>query len=243
MLPLRYPRSVVPVASVLVDFDGTACLHDVAADLLDEFGEAGWSAYDAAWERGELGGREVLDRQAVMLRAPLEELVAFALGHCPIDPTFGPFVDWSRSAGLPVTLVSDGFGFYIEPLLAAHGIHGVVVRTNEWRGDATARLRYGNGHPVCVGCGTCKKLLVEQERASTGAVAFVGEGPSDRFGARYADVTFAKVGESLIRRCEEGGIPFVPWTTFDDVRSWLEGPDPLPGALGGEPCPGWRDPA
>jgi 2-hydroxy-3-keto-5-methylthiopentenyl-1-phosphate phosphatase len=229
------------VDSVLVDFDGTACLHDVAEDLLNAFGEPGWSDDDAAWERGEIGGREVLDRQAAMLRAPLEELTAFALGHCPIDPTFGPFAAWCRGAGFPVTLVSDGFGFYIQPLLAAHGIDDVAVRTNEWRGDPTAPLGFGNGHPICVGCGTCKKGLVEQQRVSNGAVAFVGEGPSDRFGARYADITFAKVGESLVGHCEREGIPFVPWTTFDDVRSWLEGPGPLPGPLGGEPCPGWRE--
>jgi 2-hydroxy-3-keto-5-methylthiopentenyl-1-phosphate phosphatase len=71
----------------------------------------------------------------------------------------------------------------------------------------------------------------------------VGEGPSDRFGARYADLTFAKVGESLLRHCEAEGIPYVPWMTFDDVRRGLEGATQMLGPLGGEPCPGWMEPA
>jgi 2-hydroxy-3-keto-5-methylthiopentenyl-1-phosphate phosphatase len=230
---------MVAVASVLVDFDGTACLHDVAAHLLERFGEPGWPDYDDAWLQGEIDGRSVLEAQASMLRAPLDELLAYALAHCPLDPTFGPFVAWCREHRVQVSLVSDGFGFYIPPLLDAHGIVGVGVRTNGWRAGARMPLTFDHGHPDCIGCGNCKKLAVEEARAERGPVAFVGEGPNDRFGARYADVTFAKAGEALVRRCEIEGIPYVAWTSFDDIRDRLDGSAPLPGPLGGEPCPGW----
>ena len=33
---------MLPVRSVLVDFDGTACLHDVAEHLMDRFGDPDW---------------------------------------------------------------------------------------------------------------------------------------------------------------------------------------------------------
>ena len=228
------------IDAVLVDFDGTACLHDVAEHLLIEFGEPSWSDHDIAWERGEIGGRDALSAQAAMLTTPLDQLIRFATDHCPLDPTFGRFVGWTRELDLPLSLVSDGFGFYIEPLLEANRLDGMDVITNTWGGPT--ELIFGKGHPSCVGCGTCKKQAVERARDAHGRVAFVGEGPSDRFGARYADVTFAKRGESLIRHCRAEGIPYVPWSTFDDIRSWLERDDPLPGPLGGEPCPGWRDP-
>ena len=229
---------MVTVGSVLVDFDGTASTHDVAADLLDRFGQPGWPDYDGAWIRGEIDGRSVLLPQAAMLRAPLDELIAYAVSHCPLDPSFAPFVAWCSERDVEVTLVSDGFGFYIPPLLEAHGIAGIGLVTNAWQPGPTPSLRFDNGHPDCIGCGTCKKLAVERARSS-GAVAFVGEGLSDRFGARYADVAFAKEGEPLVRQCREEGIPFVPWTSFDDVRRWLERSATLPGPLGGEPCPGW----
>lgn len=29
---------MLPIRAVIVDFDGTACLHDVGVDLLDRFG-------------------------------------------------------------------------------------------------------------------------------------------------------------------------------------------------------------
>ena len=53
-----------------------------------------------------------------------------------MDPTFAPFVAWARGNDVPVSLVSDGFGLYIEPLLADAGIGDVaVVHERVGRGD------------------------------------------------------------------------------------------------------------
>ena len=177
-----------------MDFDGTVCLHDVGVDLLARFGtdasrDGELAGIDRAFEAGAIGLRDVLEAEAATLRADDEELIAFALAHCPIDPTFAPFAAWAADEGLPLTVVSDGFGLHVEPLLAAAGLDHLPVITNAWdRGS----LAFVAAHPTCVGCGTCKKQAVERAREAHGAVAFVGDGVSDRFGARYADVTFAK---------------------------------------------------
>ena len=39
MLARGYPAGVPRVGHVIVDFDGTICLHDVGVDLLERFGE------------------------------------------------------------------------------------------------------------------------------------------------------------------------------------------------------------
>jgi 2-hydroxy-3-keto-5-methylthiopentenyl-1-phosphate phosphatase len=228
---------VLPIGSVLVDFDGTACLHDVAEHLLIEFGDPSWPEYDAAWERGELDSRRVITAQAAMLGAPLGRMLEFALEHCPIEPTFPAFVRWLATEGVSVTVVSDGFGFYIEPILHAAGIGDVVVITNTWSQARGVPIRFDNGHVECIGCGTCKMGAVLEARAR-GSVAFVGDGPSDRYGALYADLAFAK--GALVEIARADGVPFVPWTTFDDVRGHLEGIAEVPGPVGGERCPGWR---
>jgi 2-hydroxy-3-keto-5-methylthiopentenyl-1-phosphate phosphatase len=51
-------------------------------------------------------------------------------------------------------------------------------------------------------------------------VAFVGEGGSDRLGARYADLVFAK--DRLTGYLETDGVPYHGWVDFDDVRHALE---------------------
>jgi 2,3-diketo-5-methylthio-1-phosphopentane phosphatase len=230
---------MLPIGSVLVDFDGTACLHDVAEHLLIEFGDPSWPALDAAWERGDLDSRRVITAQAAMLGAPLDELVAFAVEHCPLDPTFPPFVRWLGREGVAVTLVSDGFGFYIDHILREAGLDGVRVLTNTWSEDRERPMVFGNGHPACVGCGTCKMNAVLEARGR-GAVAFIGEGSSDRYGALYSDLVFAK--DRLVEIATRDGVRFEPWDTFDDVRTRLETLEVIPGPVGGERCPGWRTP-
>ena len=231
------------VASVVVDFDGTACLHDVAEHLLDEFAIGDWVGLDEAWERGELGSRQTVARQSAMLDAERSTLLEHATTHCVMDPTFAPFVTWGHGEGIEVAIASDGFGFYIEPLLVAAGVPSVTVVTNEQTWDGHGRpggLTFPNRHPECVGCGTCKMKAVLDQQRTRGAVAFVGEGPSDRYGALYADVTFAKL--ELIEHCERDGVAFVPWNDFDDVRRWLEGAELLPGPVSPTLCPGWTLP-
>jgi 2-hydroxy-3-keto-5-methylthiopentenyl-1-phosphate phosphatase len=234
---------VLPVGAVLVDFDGTACLHDVAEHLLMAFGEDSWLTFDEAVAGGEIGTREAISAQAAMVRGTTEDLVAYSVAHCPMDPTFAPFASWLQASGVPVALVSDGFGFYIEPLLQAAGIEGIAVITNDWNkpDDLPARMTYVSGHPECVGCGTCKMQAVRRYQERHGPVAFVGEGASDRYGALYADIVFAK--DVLPSICRSDGVPFLEWTDFEDVRRALEDVDDLPGPVAPLRCPGWRLPS
>src|SRR5438093_1475697 len=197
---------MLPIGAVLVDFDGTACTVDVAEQMLIAFGDPSWSDYDEAVDRGEIGLRRAIQEQNVMVTGTRDQLVSFALANCPLDPTFAPFVEWLGTHEVPTTIVSDGFGFYIEPILRSAGLAHLPVITNEQRLDAEgnlAGLTFVNGNPDCVGCGTCKMQAVQRYRATHGSVAFIGEGQTDRYGALYADLVFAK--DALVAHCKRDG--------------------------------------
>jgi len=265
---------MLAVKALLVDFDGTACLQDVSELLLDAFGEPGWERFDDAVDTGEMGLREAAEHQVAMLGGSLEEMLAFALERAELAPTFAPFVAWAEERDLPLVLASDGFAFYVRPILDRAGLGHLEVVTNELvetggggggasgtvgvrvlstepqvgsdrtltggpdRPSPAFLLRHPNGHPECVGCGTCKMLAAQRLREQHGPVAFVGEGQSDRYGALYSDIVFAK--DALVAICEQDGVPYRRWETFDDVRVALEEADTLPGPVAPERCPGWR---
>jgi len=227
----------VNIASLLIDFDGTACPRDVSEELLDRFGGGDWRRYDDAVDRGELGLRQAAEIQAAMLHAERDEMLAFALERFAVDPTFPPFVEWAELAGLPLAVISDGFGFYVRPILELSGLGDLEVMTNDLVDGA---LVHPYEHGVCIGCGTCKMQAAVRFHERYGSVAYVGEGQSDRYGALYSDLVFAK--KDLVRICTEDGVPFEEWESFDDVRGALESPEEAPGAVSPERCPGWRDP-
>ncbi len=229
------------VSSIVVDFDGTICEQDVSEELLQAFAPSEWWDIDLEFRRGEIGSRECLIRQSALLSGTQGELLRFVLDRFPIEPSFRPFVEWARTIGIEPLVASDGMGFYVQPMLRAAGIDGLQVLTNEPAPGGPARgFSFGNAHPVCVGCGTCKMQIVQRAREH-GPVAFVGEGHTDRYGALFADVVFAK--KHLPEICRADGVPFIAWETFDDVRDSLEALAELPGAVAPTRCPGWTPPS
>lgn len=225
------------VGSVVVDFDGTICEQDVSEELLQAFAPAAWWDIDLEFRRGEIGSRECLIRQSALLSGSEDELLRFVLDRYAIDPSFRPFVEWARASGIEPVVASDGMGFYVQPMLQAAGIDGLRVLTNKPApGGPAGGFVFENAHPVCVGCGTCKMQIVSLAREH-GAVAFVGEGHTDRYGALFADVVFAK--KHLPEICRADGVPFIVWETFDDVRVSLEMLAELPGPVAPAVCPGW----
>ena len=63
-----------------------------------------------------------------MVDADPAALLATAAAQ-PHDPGFVPFVRRAQSAGIPVEVVSDGFGFFIRPALGTLGVGELPVVT------------------------------------------------------------------------------------------------------------------
>ena len=147
-----------------------------------------------------------------LVDAPPAALLATAAAQ-PHDPGFVPFVRRAQAAGIPVEIVSDGFGFFIEPALEALGVAELPVVTARTTFEGRrASIAFPNGHPTCLVCGTCKRNRVLAHQAAGRAVVFIGDGESDRYAAGYSDVVWAK--RSLVRICIEAGWPFQRWTEF-----------------------------
>jgi 2-hydroxy-3-keto-5-methylthiopentenyl-1-phosphate phosphatase len=209
----------VPLA-ILVDYDGTIALTDVGDTLMAEFVPGEWEAEAAAYDAGHIGSRRLMDREVVLMPPDPVGLLATAAAQ-PHDGGFVPFVARARAAGIPVEVVSDGFGFFIAPALARLGVADVPVVTAAMTFDPPAppRIAYPNGHPRCFVCGTCKRARVLAHQAAGRAVVFIGDGESDRYAAAYADVVFAK--RSLVPFMIAGDRPFRRWTEFGEIEAWL----------------------
>ena len=214
--PLRVDE---PPLAILVDYDGTVAMTDVSDAVMAEYVNGAWEAEAAAYDAGLIGSARLMTVEMSMVDADPADLFATAAAQ-PHDPGFRPFVDRARTAGIPVEIVSDGFGFFIEPAMAALGLADLpVVTARTTFQDRRAAIAYPNANPRCRVCGTCKRERVLAHRAAGRRVLFIGDGESDRYAAGYSDIVFAK--RTLVRICVEAGWPFQRWTEFREIETWL----------------------
>lgn len=214
------PGSGAPIA-VLLDYDGTISLRDVGDELMRRYvaDQAAIDAMDARYDSGEIGSRELMAWDMDMLPDDPVLLRAQAAA-VPQDAGLVRLVGLCRAHGIPVEVVSDGLGFYVRSNLARLGLGDLPVATNQnlvTGGGAGVSFPYG--HPVCHVCGTCKRERVRAHQDDGRLVVFVGDGPSDRYAAWHADITFAK--DSLRTWCESAGVAVEPWHRLEDVTAWL----------------------
>jgi HAD superfamily phosphoserine phosphatase-like hydrolase len=216
-----------PPLAILVDYDGTVALTDVSDTVMAEHVHGAWEEVVAAYDAGRLGSRHLMELEMALVDVPAADLLATAAAQ-PHDDGFVPFVRRAQTAGIPVEVVSDGFGFFIEPALEALGVGELPVVTARTTFEGRrASIEFPNGNPACLVCGTCKRNRVLAHQAAGRAVVFIGDGESDRYAAGYADIVWAK--RSLVRICLEAGWPFNRWTEFREIEAWL-----------GETLDGWR---
>lgn len=208
--------------SVFLDFDGTITTTDVSVHLLERLADPSWRDVEDRFLRGQIGSRECQVAQWAMLSRVGESTLRAVAAEVGTDPDVGSLVSELRARGTEVTVLSDGFGFYIRDALAAAGLDDVPVLTNA-PDFATGRLEFPHEDRCCpcTTCGTCKQAPIRDAHDRDRITVLVGDGASDRKAALLADHVFAK--DPLAEWCVTADVPFVAVDTLADVRFELLG--------------------
>lgn len=207
---------------MVTDFDGTAAAHDVQQEILDALADRdAWRAVNREWSEGRMTTAERARRQWALIRGGESEVLRVLDGE-QLDPGFPAFARWCAERGYPIYIVSDGFDLYIRPLLLRAALGALTVIAN--------RLRYVDGAPEMDFLhqrspdqyyGNDKTYVIEGLRQEGSLIVYFGDGFSDRAAAHAADVLYAK--DTLAAYCDEVGLQYRRFSTFDDVLRDLAG--------------------
>ncbi len=212
--------------AIFCDFDGTITQLDVTDVILSQLAHPSWREVEQAWVQGLIGSHECLERQMALVETSERELNAL-IDSIPIDPCFGPFFRSVRRRRLPFFLLSDGFDYVIRRVLRRAGVNGQLRNGSDLFASSFGIERgrlvtsFPHAGPACAhGCATCKAAIVERLGAGRAPIIYIGDGLSDRFAAEKSDLVFAK--RQLAAYCEEHGISWRPFETFEDIQHAIE---------------------
>jgi 2-hydroxy-3-keto-5-methylthiopentenyl-1-phosphate phosphatase len=214
---------------LLLDFDGTISDRDAIDAILEEFADERWIGVEEEWKSGRIGSRECLARQMQFVRAAPRELDAL-IESIKLDEGFGTLLEACARLDVSVNILSDGFDYCIRRILAGASeshvkklLRGVRVYSSHLAhaGGRLWQTEFPHYRSPCAhGCATCKPTVMNQLNPREATSVFVGDGLSDAYAARAADVVFAK--KSLARFCREQGISHTAYQSLDEVASRLE---------------------
>ncbi len=210
-----------------LDFDGTITQNDVVDMILERFADSEWKTIEKLWAEGKIGSRECLSRQMALVKASWSD-VKTCLDKIELDPYFVPFMKQCEESSVSVTIVSDGFDKVIYSILDRALVEFPAIRKAApifanhltWFGGNVPGVSFSKAKACEHGCANCKPEIIKNLKQSQDTVVFVGDGLSDRFAAKSANVVFAK--NKLFQFCVEGGIACKKYSNFKTIQDWLK---------------------
>lgn len=202
------------------DFDGTIAVNDVGDALFSTFGGDNWYEPIKKWEQGLISSKECLTLACQSLRITKSQLEEFSDTQT-LDPGFNEFVAFCDRHNFPISVVSDGFDFYIRRILTNYALDHIPVLSNHLDFVGPDRVApqfpyFGKG---CPNCANCKGYHLSVNHHPASQVIFIGDGLSDRCAVEHADILFAK--DALKTYCLDNNISFYNYNTFYDVKNAL----------------------
>ena len=227
--------SLVP--AVLVDFDDTAAEQNVAALLLERFGDSTWEAVRDRFRAGELTLKEYQEITFRNIRADRAVMRDYVKEHANFRPFFKEVWGYCLSHGMPMAIVSQGLDFYIQALLEKEDLDQVPVYCVNTKFTLQGiTYQYYYSQPGQERQGNSKGLVVDRYKARGHYIVYAGDGISDLEAAPKADLLFAH--RTLADECRRQNIPYRPFRDFQDMLLSLRELH----VNGQKPAPG-RDPA
>ncbi len=207
--------------TVLCDFDSTISLMDTAEYILENHAQGDWRALEKALGAGEITLEECMSRQFDMISLSRDEILLELDQVVVPRPGFSELVEGCLFNGATFRITSAGLDFYIRHFLEAYTWRGQVEVVAPEVTDTPTGVRFQFPPLSFAQARNFKEDNVLRERADGRRVAYIGDGTSDLWAARSADLAFAVRGSVLDRLLVRSGHQHHTFTGLLEVLETL----------------------
>lgn len=211
---------------VLSDFDGTITTFDTNVRLFDKYGEEKYiNKLRERYFKGEIDLKTLSTLEFRSIDMTEEAYVEYILTDIQLQEGFKIFYNNLKKHHIPFVIVSGGFINGIEPFMAKHGFKDIPIYGNRLifdGGDIEVEFydeKYLNHLIHREDYIDCKVEILNKYRKKYKKIIFLGDGFTDKYVAKEADILFAK--DYLEEYCAEKDIDYIGWEDFYDINEYL----------------------
>ena len=208
---------------IYIDFDGTITTKDIGEHLFLEFGDPEkCREIISSWLKGDLNSKEVWIGLCKTVENFDEEKFEEFISSFEIDPHFHEFINFCNDNNFSTIVLSDGLDYYIDKFSEKENLKNLQIFCNKLQFDENKALipLFPHTDEECDKCANCKRNHILNSSSEEDITVYIGDGWSDTCAAEHCDIIFAK--RSLLKYCEENGLPYYQFTTFSDVHNIMK---------------------
>ncbi|KAI1610854.1 HAD-like domain-containing protein [Exophiala viscosa] len=235
-MPFPETLNAKPRVIFFTDFDGTITLQDTNDFITDNYGmgyEQRRSLFHAVIDHSD-SFRNTFQKMLDSWKMPFPNVLEILRDNISLDPYFKEFMVWARAHHVPVIVLSSGMIPVIETLLK-HLLGEELMQDIEIVANETQLRAPGNsldkadgwtikfhddsgfGHDKSLTIRPYADAIAKMPHDERPTLLYAGDGVSDLSAARETDLLFARAGQDLITYCENEGIPFTEFESWETI--------------------------
>lgn len=202
------------------DFDGTITEEDVSFFLLDRFASKNWRGLLEDYRKGKISVGKLNTDAFSLVKEDEHTLLQAMNGQVKIRAGFLEMVDYCRTKGIHIHIVSNGLDFYIREILNRLHLGDIpffAAQTTFHPDGMKVVYKDPDGTQMDSGL---KRYFVDSYITKGYEIFYAGNGPSDLEPARLCHRIFA-TGD-LVSFCREADVPYTAFNDFNEILDELK---------------------
>lgn len=204
---------------IFVDFDRTITTEDVSVAMFKYLaGDEKVENVIKEYRAGKFTAVQCWENISVLIPTFEKKYLEKFINNFSVDSTFISFVKFCIENELELTILSDGFDYYINNILEKEELIHINYYSNNIVINEAGKLflSFPFTDEECKDCANCKRNHILGNSSDEDITIYIGNGKSDFCPAQFCDFIFAK--EDLLKFCEKERISFFPFKNFNDVQ-------------------------
>ncbi len=203
------------IEAIYCDFDGTITKEDSVNSFFEMYAP-NWTESEKLWVEGKISSKENAIIQVGLLKNVSQKQFDDYINSIEIDDYFLDFVDYVKSHGIKLTILSDGFDIFIKKVLERYNLDIPYFANKLIFENGKFDIKFPYYNDKCdKKAGMCKCQKVKEK-----SFCYIGDGTSDLCIASKADVLFAS--KNLHKYCKENNIKHSHFKSFRNIIDMLE---------------------